>query len=126
MQQIKFSSNQPLCFRRWSRNKYAAFYSLGKVVMIGQLKNSIANASLTKPNQTRIPSDNLFICKNTEDGLLPDKNPDSVTLLIVILILNLFLPFVSPETDAKRHNISDITLKRIYPVLQSGYMRFLF
>ena len=35
-------------FRRWSRKKYAVFYSLGKCVTIGNLRKEIADASLGK------------------------------------------------------------------------------
>ncbi len=35
-------------FRRWSRNRYAAFYSLGRCVNIGTLSKSVIEASLRK------------------------------------------------------------------------------
>lgn len=35
-------------FRRWSRNRYAAFYSLGRCVNIGTLSKSVVEASLRK------------------------------------------------------------------------------
>ena len=37
-----------LRFRRWSRMRYAAFCSVGRVVTIGNLRKSIVEASLNK------------------------------------------------------------------------------
>ncbi|MGN0036284.1 MAG: hypothetical protein ACI36X_03580 [Bacteroidaceae bacterium] len=43
-----------LRFRRWSRKGYAAFCSMGRVVSIGRLKKSIADASLGKQGLTSL------------------------------------------------------------------------
>ena len=45
----KFSiTSDYIRFRRWSRNRYAAFYSLGRCVNIGTLSKSVIEASLRK------------------------------------------------------------------------------
>ena len=42
------SNKTKLCFCRWSRKNFAMFCSLGRHVVISKLKNSIADASLSK------------------------------------------------------------------------------
>lgn len=43
-----FYVKQTIRFRRWSRKRYAAFGSLGRVVTIGCVKKGIVDASLGK------------------------------------------------------------------------------
>ncbi|MDO5569832.1 MAG: hypothetical protein Q4F97_00010 [Bacteroidales bacterium] len=48
MNKRSFNQGIVLRFKRWSRKKFGAFCSLGKCVIISHVKNSIANASLSK------------------------------------------------------------------------------
>lgn len=48
MKKPLFRPMRTLRFRRWSRKRYAAFCSVGRVVSIGQVKKSITDASLGK------------------------------------------------------------------------------
>ncbi len=48
MLKIHIINKIALRFRRWSRNAYAVFFSLGKCISIGNLKKSIVEASLPK------------------------------------------------------------------------------
>lgn len=48
MKKPLFRPTRTLRFRRWSRKRYAAFCSVGRVVSIGQVKKSITDASLGK------------------------------------------------------------------------------
>ncbi len=48
MLKIHIINKIALRFRRWSRNGYAVFFSLGKCVSIGNLKKNISDASLPK------------------------------------------------------------------------------
>lgn len=95
------SSTHLLRFRRWSRNRFAAFCSVGRSVVIGRLKNSIADASLSKKT--------AFSVNKPEQLKLHEQeyDPDDETSLVLAIINDLFmtytLPVVSIEAAANRH-----------------------
>lgn len=124
MQKRRFiSSTHLLRFRRWSRNRFAAFCSVGRSVVIGRLKNSIADASLTKQS--------VFSVKKSEQHLLheQDYGPDDGVPPVLAIINDLFmtytLPAVSIEAAANRRVLlyknSDASVDQYYLLRQ---MRF--
>ncbi len=75
-----------LRFRRWSRNAYAVFFSLGKCISIGNLKKSIVEASLPK-GVTVIFSTNF---SQVKEGISEEiDDPDLLFSLIDSLYLNI-------------------------------------
>ncbi len=67
-----------LRFRRWSRNPYAAFCSLGRNVTIGVVCRSIADASLKKTSGLLTIADaagNSRFPVEDDDGPLPEDCP---------------------------------------------------
>ncbi len=73
-----------LRFRRWSRNAYAVFFSLGKCISIGSLKKSISDASLPKAKVA------LFSTTLSNDKeYKSDEIDDSDLLLFLIESLDL-------------------------------------
>ncbi len=73
-----------LRFRRWSRNAYAVFFSLGKCISIGSLKKSISDASLPK---TKVAIFNPTLSNDKEPK--SDELDDSDLLLFLMDFLNL-------------------------------------
>jgi hypothetical protein len=76
-----------ICFRRWSRKRYAVFCSIGRCVSIRQLRKNVTEASLKKQKAA------LAVCrwKSTEgsdiyridDEMEPDL-PDLFPLLLCV------------------------------------------
>lgn len=74
-----------LRFRRWSRKSYAIFCSMGRCVVIGHLKNQIADSSLSK--DTFLKED----CKTIIRSLLPretEEDPIPLSELLAIILPN--------------------------------------
>lgn len=57
----KFRTTQLLHFRRWSRQSYAAFLSLGRCVTIGHLRKNVVESSLLKQCSVQANPNNLTL-----------------------------------------------------------------
>lgn len=102
----KFQSvnqNKYLRFRRWSRNRFGAFYSLGKQVAIGQLKNSIADASLSKKPSLSLKESAIHLSGLPE--YIPDDGLPPILQIINNLLMGAVLPVVSCEAPASLHTL---------------------
>ncbi|MEG1585840.1 MAG: hypothetical protein RR346_03075 [Bacteroidales bacterium] len=86
------SQKSVLRFRRWSRKNFASFCSLGRCVCIGHLKNTIANASMSK-KQTTEENKTLFTLITDPDEI-PDQQPPTEQFILQFITL---FPVVSSE-----------------------------
>lgn len=57
----KFRTTQLLHFRRWSRQSYAAFLSLGRCVTIGHMRKNVVESSLLKQCSVQANPNNLTL-----------------------------------------------------------------
>jgi len=93
----KTTSNRIIRFRRWSRNGYAIFSSLGCCVTIGTLGRTIADASLKKQKagvcvSLRNTDKNVFFDDEPEDDLPSDVLFHPEILVQSLLVGETYLP----------------------------------
>lgn len=78
-----------LRFRQWSRKAYAAFKSIGRHVIIGSIKNIVADALLGKQKGSGeivniVWHERFCVSKDHSDDIYPDEqqyNPDIIMLM---------------------------------------------
>lgn len=87
-----------LRFRRWSRNRFAAFCSIGREVVIGKVKKSIADASLTK--KPFLPSQSVCLKLINNEEYDPDEKELALTELLCIIFTTTGLTTISTEAVA--------------------------
>ncbi|MEG1616457.1 MAG: hypothetical protein RR202_01375 [Bacteroidales bacterium] len=88
-----------LRFFRWSRKAYGAFCSLGRCVVIGQLKKSIADASL--PKKVRSLIDDIHYDQYQKEK--EEKEDDIPIDFPVRLEISQMFSGVAIATPANRH-----------------------
>lgn len=84
MQKTHIINTITLRFRRWSRNAYAVFFSLGKCVSIGNLKKGIIEASLPKEKAYFFATTSFIEIDNN-----PEDFDDFDPLLLMMESLNI-------------------------------------
>lgn len=75
-----------LRFRRWSRKRYAAFCSMGRYVMIGHLKNNIADASLSRITTSGVFKSFGFDENRDENQFRDTGQQASLSLFVQVII----------------------------------------
>lgn len=92
-------------FRRWSRNRFAAFQSIGKCVNIGYVCKSIIELSLKKQNGV------LYITSTIHSSNSGKENKDDIEPIDISLLQpETGVLFVTPSNDVTlSHSISIIS-----------------
>ncbi|MGL4292507.1 MAG: hypothetical protein ACRCSQ_02860 [Bacteroidales bacterium] len=116
MQYRRYSLPQTaLRFRRWNRSKFAAFYSMGRHVIIGQLKNTIADASLNKqPFAYGIIHSAKELFTDSPEDTDPDEQPNQL-----LLEKSLYELCILPSAKFA----SDVNFRTHYHSILSAYRR---
>lgn len=69
MRKVEYKSDNTIRFRRWSRKAYSIFASLHRHVTIGQVCNSITDASMSKSSDCMCGFGILRRDENTDDSV---------------------------------------------------------
>lgn len=86
------AGNKSIHFRQWSREKYAMFASLGKIIKISHISAEISDSSLRKS----VPK---AVISNEFSALNPEEAPDSNDLTVTKLQAELLIPIVSQNSE---------------------------
>lgn len=99
-----------LRFQKWSSKAYAMFASIGKHITIGNVKNSITNASMIKQGAKLIPTDRqiFFYGESREGGaqetrhvFFHNKRAIFASDCMIFSIHTMYIDKLMPDKDAR-------------------------